>query len=141
MKCSSYYPVLMTADVAATAAFYCRTLGFRALYETEWYVHLQSAEDETVNLGILHRDHETVPAAHRGRSAAGLLLNFEVADVDAVHARLAGTGLRLVQPLRDEPFGQRHFIAEGPEGVLIDIITPIPPAPEFAAAYVPGAAP
>lgn len=32
-----------------------------------------------------------------------------------------------VLPLRSEDFGQRHAIFEGPEGLLIDIITPIPP--------------
>ncbi len=30
---------------------------------------------------------------------------------------------------------QRHFIIEAPGGVLIDVIEPIEPSPEFAAAY------
>lgn len=138
MKSTSYYPVLLTADVAATAAFYRRHLGFRPVFESDWYMHLQSEEDETVNLAVLARDHDTIPAAGRGRSAAGVILNFEVADVDAVHARLTGAGMKPLQPLRDEAFGQRHFILEGPDGVLIDIITPIPPSAEFAAGHQAG---
>ncbi|PFN00621.1 glyoxalase/bleomycin resistance/extradiol dioxygenase family protein, partial [Bacillus cereus] len=31
-------------------------------------------------------------------------------------------------PLRNEEFGQRHFITSDPNGVLIDIITIIPPS-------------
>ncbi len=38
-------------------------------------------------------------------------------------------------PLRDEAFGQRHFITRDPNGVLIDIIKPIPPSAEFAQQY------
>ena len=96
------------------------------------YVHLQMPEDPAMNLAILDGQHPTIPAVGRGRST-GLLLNFEVEDVDAVHARLLAEGLTPIQPLRSEDFGQRHFILQGPEGVLIDIITPIPPSADFAA--------
>ncbi|TIP34948.1 MAG: glyoxalase, partial [Mesorhizobium sp.] len=53
MKTTSYYPVLMTGDVAATAAFYVEHFRFKALFDSDWYVHLQSAEDRRVNLGIV----------------------------------------------------------------------------------------
>ena len=140
MKCTQYYPVIMTGDVAGTARFYCENLGFTALFEADWYVHLQSSEDVGVNLAILHGDHATVPEAGRGR-AAGLLLNFEVEDVDAVHADLAAKGLPMLLALRDEDFGQRHFITADPNGVLIDVITPIPPKGEFAEMYAEAARP
>ncbi|MFX4229610.1 MAG: hypothetical protein ACFHHU_17570 [Porticoccaceae bacterium] len=44
-------------------------------------------------------------------------------------------------PLRDEPFGQRHFITRDPNGVLIDVIKPIPPSAEFLAQYAADAVP
>jgi hypothetical protein len=37
--------------------------------------------------------------------------------------------------LRDEAFGQRHFITRDPAGVMIDVIKVIPPSEEFAAQY------
>ena len=43
-----------------------------------------------------------------------MLLNFEVADVDAKHTELSAAGLPMLLPLRDEPFGQRHFITQDP---------------------------
>src|SRR5690606_24206233 len=79
MKTTSYYPVIMTDDVAGTAAFYCDHFGFEARFESGWYVHLQSGEDEGVNLAILDGSHETIPPVARGR-ASGLILNFEVED-------------------------------------------------------------
>ena len=140
MRCTQFYPVIMTDQVAETAAFYVDHFRFEPKFESDWYVHLQSREDAAVNIAILSGDHETIPAMGRGR-VSGLLINFEVADVDAEYARVEAAGLPILLPLRDEPFGQRHFITQDPAGVLIDIITPIPPSPEFLAQYAEDAVP
>ena len=140
MKTTSYYPVLMTDDVVGTARFYTEHFRFRPLFEADWYVHLQSAEDRRVNLGIVRFDHETVPEAARAR-ASGLLINFEVKDPDAVYERVVAAGLPILRTLRDEDFGQRHFITMDPNGVLIDVIRPIPPSAAFAEQYAAEALP
>ncbi|MBY4947356.1 VOC family protein [Cupriavidus respiraculi] len=140
MKTTSFYPVIMTGDVAGTAAFYQRHFGFQALFSADWYVHLQSREDAGVNLAILDGQHHTIPEVGRSR-ASGVILNFEVDDPDAVYRDLQAAGLPILLTLRDEDFGQRHFITADPNGVLIDVIKPIPPSAEFAAAYEAGAMP
>jgi uncharacterized glyoxalase superfamily protein PhnB len=134
MIITSFYPVLASVDVGAAADFYERNLGFRRLFTSDWYVHLQQVEHPEVNLALLAANHETVPADHR-TPAKGVLLNFEVADVDAEYARLTDGGAEVVLRLRDEPWGQRHFILRGPDGVLLDIIKPIPPSEQFATSY------
>src|SRR5690606_27285198 len=121
-------------------AFYVEHFGFRPLFESDWYVHLQSVENEAINLAVLDGNHETIPVEGRGR-VSGLLLNFEVEDVDAVHDRLVGAGLPVLRSLRDEDFGQRHFITADPNGVLIDIIKPIAPVGEFVDQYADEARP
>jgi uncharacterized glyoxalase superfamily protein PhnB len=65
----------------------------------------------------------------------GLLINFEVDDVDAEYARLMNAALPMLQEVRSEAFGQRHFITLDPAGVMIDVITVIPPSTKFAAGY------
>ena len=75
--------MLQVADVAATAQFYVEHFRFVPLFEADWYVHLQSRDDEAVNLAILRYDHDTVPEVARKRSQ-GVILNFEVEDPDAV---------------------------------------------------------
>ena len=140
MKANSYSPVIMTEKVAETAAFYQRHFRFRSLFATDWYVHLQSTEDEAVNLAILDGGHETIPPSGRGQ-VSGLILNFEVDDPDRIHDELSAAGLPILLSLRDEAFGQRHFITADPNGVLIDVIKPIPPSAEFAANYEPSALP
>jgi uncharacterized glyoxalase superfamily protein PhnB len=140
MKITSYYPVIMTERVGETAAFYVKHFGFQENFASDWYVHLQSAEDSAINLAILDGRHETIPAQGRGR-VGGLLLNFEVEDVDAVYDGVRKAGLPILLAIRDEDFGQRHFITADPNGVLIDIIKPIPPSAEFAALYAEEALP
>ena len=81
MRCTQYYPVIMTSDVAGTCQFYRDHFGFKTIFDSDWYVHLQSMEDETVNLAVLQGNHETVPEVARSQ-VSGLILNFEVEDVD-----------------------------------------------------------
>ena len=134
MKSTSYYPVLMVEDVTATADFYKRHFRFAALFESDWYAHLQSSEDKRVNLGVVRFDHESVPEAGRAPTR-GLLINFEVRDPDAIYARAKEAGLPVLRDLCDEDFGQRHFITADPNGVLIDVIKPIRPSAAFLAQY------
>ncbi|RNL62378.1 glyoxalase [Nocardioides marmoriginsengisoli] len=141
MKVTSYYPVVMTTDVAGTADFYQEHFGFRALFTADWYVHLQLPDDPRVNLAVLDGANQTIPAVARGQVAGGLLLNFEVEDPDSAYERLRAAGLPILLELRDEPFGQRHFITSDPNGVLIDIIKPIPPSGEYVEQYAEGALP
>ncbi|MBX9421038.1 MULTISPECIES: VOC family protein [Streptomyces] len=131
-----FYPVLSTRDVAASRDFYTRHLGFEVTFEADWYVSLRRPDAPQYELALLAHDHPTVPAPHRGALQGGLLLNFEVDDVDSEYQRLV-TEARLpeVLPLRTEEFGQRHFIVAAPDGVLIDVITVVPPSAEYAAHY------
>lgn len=135
MKITSYYPVLMVKDVRATAEFYVKHFRFQALFECDWYMHLQSTVDESVNLALLKYDHETVPEPAR-KLVTGMLLNFEMEDVDDFYEEAKAAGLPIHVELKDEEFGQRHFITSDPNGVLIDVIKPIPPSEEFAKMYL-----
>jgi catechol 2,3-dioxygenase-like lactoylglutathione lyase family enzyme len=133
MSDTSLYPVLMSRDVDAAASFYRDFIGFETTFESDWYVSLRLGEFE---LAILAHDHPTVPDGYR-ELPRGVIVNLEVSDVDAVHTQLAGkTEANVVLPLRDEDFGQRHFIVAAPDGVLLDIIQPVAPSEDYASAYV-----
>lgn len=137
MKICSFYPVIMTEKVASSAEFYRSFFRFETVFEADWYVSLRLSRDhETAfELAILDSRHSTIPAAYR-HSANGLILNFEVDDVDEEYDRLIRKEkLPLHLDIRDEAFGQRHFITSDPNGVLIDVIKIIPPSEEFIKQY------
>jgi uncharacterized glyoxalase superfamily protein PhnB len=87
-------------------------------------------------LALLDYRHDTIPQNFRKAFGGGLLLNLEVEDVDSVYRTFQEAGLPVHLELRSEAFGQRHFISEDPNGVLLDIITPIPFSGAFAAETV-----
>ncbi|PSL08281.1 putative glyoxalase superfamily protein PhnB [Haloactinopolyspora alba] len=135
MSVTSFYPVIQSSDPATSHAFYRTHFGFETTFESDWYVSLRHPEPPHDELALLDHRHPTLPPAYRA-PARGLLLNFEVTDVDAEYDRLVrGAGLSVELDLRSEDFGQRHFIIAAPDDVLIDVITPIEPVGEFADQY------
>jgi uncharacterized glyoxalase superfamily protein PhnB len=134
MRLSSFYPVLFTDDIAASSAFYTTHFGFHETFRSDWYMSLIHSERKAYQLAIMQPTHDSIPEGFREHRSS-LLLNFEVPDATSEYERLQAAGVRIVQPLRDEDWGQRHFIAVDPGGVLIDVIETIPPSPEFAAQY------
>jgi catechol 2,3-dioxygenase-like lactoylglutathione lyase family enzyme len=131
---TSIFPTICADDVAATRDFYADHLGFRVVFDIGWYVQLEAPSGSKPQIGIVEREHESVPDRFRLRPA-GVLVAIEVDDVDAVHERISAAGSEIALSLRSEDFGQRHFMTVDPSGTLVDVITPIPPSREFAAAY------
>lgn len=129
------FPTTCAADVAASRDFYVDHLGFEVVFDSGWYVQLEAPAGHRPQLGIVQRDHPSVPEGFR-RAPAGVLVSIEVDDVDGVHARAVAAGLPIALELRSEAFGQRHFMTVDPDGILVDVITPIPPDAEHAAQYV-----
>ncbi len=139
MKLSSYYPVIGTTDVAGTVGFYRRHFPLVPAFDSGWYVHLVWKDQPSVNLAVLDCTHPSVPEGFR-RPAEGVLINLEVEDVDGAFERLRAEGAPIVLPLRDEPWGQRHFIVQDPNGLLLDVIRPIPPDDSYRDFYLDPAA-
>ncbi len=133
------FPVVCSTDVAASRAFYAEYFGFRTIFDADWYMQLESPDGSKPQLGIVARDHESVPEPHR-RDPAGVLISIEVDDVDKAYARIVACGVDIALSLRDEAFGQRHFIAVEPSGALVDVIKPIPPTGEYVDLYAAAAA-
>lgn len=64
-----------------------------------------------------------------------MILNFEVEDVDSEYERFKEQNVEIIQNLKDEEWGQRHFIISDPNGILIDIIEMIEPSIEYLNDY------
>ncbi|WP_028610142.1 VOC family protein [Paenibacillus harenae] len=137
MKVNSFYSVILSDQVSLSAEFYRSYFGFETVFEADWYVSLRLPQEAErgFELAILEAGHPTIPAAYR-RSVNGLILNFEVDHVNEEYERLIKQEkLPLLVDIRDEEFGQRHFITSDPNGVLIDVITIIPPSEAYGEQY------
>jgi uncharacterized glyoxalase superfamily protein PhnB len=52
-----------------------------------------------------------------------MFLTIEVANVDEEYKRIKALNVPIEIPLRDEPWGDRHFAIVDPNGIGIDIVT------------------
>ena len=125
------FPIILSEDPAATRDFYVDLLGFEISFNSDWFIDLEAPSNPGAELAIWQRDHELIPPSIR-HSPQGIILNIVVDDVDAVHAAAVERGLAILQELRNEEYGQRHFITRDPAGTLVDISTPIEMSGSFA---------
>lgn len=136
MKTHSLYPLIQVKDVESTARFYETHLGFKRIFSSDWYIQLRATGDHPLEIALIVDHHDSIPEPGRGLTQ-GMVLSLYVDDAAAEAERLAKAGMTIVQPLRDEVFGQRHVIAADPNGLYLDIITPIEPDPAFLATLNP----
>jgi uncharacterized glyoxalase superfamily protein PhnB len=94
--------IFTVRDIAASLAYYRDALGFDITFQY----------GEPVFYACLCRDavalHLRAARAPDWISGHGALCIF-VADVDAVHAELAGRGARIIAPPQDYDYGMRDF--------------------------------
>jgi catechol 2,3-dioxygenase-like lactoylglutathione lyase family enzyme len=118
---------IVTEKLTETKAFYTQTLGFGVTFENEFYLLMHTPNHEA-EISFLLPNHPSQQALfHAPFQHQGVYLTIEVDDVDALHNTLKGRGVEIKIDLRDEPWGDRHFAIQDPNGVGIDIVQYAPP--------------
>ncbi|MDW7693825.1 VOC family protein [Flammeovirgaceae bacterium SG7u.111] len=118
---------ILTEKLSETKSFYTQNLGFRIQFENDFYL-LLTTPNEQDKVGFLKPNHQTQhPFFHKPFLGEGLFLTIEVEDVDKLYFELKKLGVEIKVTIRDEPWGERHFAIEDPNGIGIDIIKYIQP--------------
>jgi catechol 2,3-dioxygenase-like lactoylglutathione lyase family enzyme len=113
---------IITSKLKETRAFYTEKLGFGITFENEFYLLMHTPNKER-EISFLLPDHPSQqPLFHKPFQGQGMYLTIEVDDVDKVYAELKKKGVAIKIELRDEPWGDRHFAIEDPNGIGIDIV-------------------
>lgn len=113
---------VVTEQVQASRDFYTRLFGCEVIYEGEggWFVLLQLGESE---LGFMQPGLPTqAPVFRPAFGGQGLWISVDVDDVDAEYARIQALDVPIEVPLRDEPWGDRHFVVLDPNGIGVDVV-------------------
>jgi len=121
MKITASAVSLNVDDVAASVRFLTTHFGFTVEMSADGFASLSRA-DAGMNVVFLRRGLETLPADQRDDHAAGLILAFEVDDLEGELARLRAEGVAITMPLRSEEWGQRAFQVRDPNGVIIELL-------------------
>ena len=127
----AFFPVMTTAELDAVNHYYQQTFGFQAaFYEKDFYLHLIHP-DNGIQLGFLMPNHETQPDfLHPKMVSEGYIISFEVADVQQAYQQAQDENLKIVMNLKDEAWGQRHFMVQDPAGFHIDVVESFTPNSE-----------
>ncbi|HEY9888583.1 MAG TPA: VOC family protein [Candidatus Obscuribacterales bacterium] len=119
---------LITENLEASKAFYCRLFGCEVIYDSDWFVLLRLGQSE---LGFMLPNLEAqAPIFRPAFAGKGAWITIDVEDAQAEYQRLAALGAPIEVELRDEPWGDRHFVVVDPNGIGVDIVQhQLSPAP------------
>lgn len=113
---------IITNKLAATKSFYTEVLGFGVTFENEFYLLLHTP-GHTSELSFLLPEHPSQqPLFQPAFGGQGVYLTIEVEDVDKLYEQIRNKGIDIKIEIRDEPWGDRHFAIEDPNGVGIDLV-------------------
>ena len=115
-----------------TAGLYTELFGFEIIFRNaDWYIQLALPGNTAVQFGIIRRNYSFLPKPLQ-LPAQGIIFTIQVEDVDSVCKEVMKRGYHVVQALRDEEFGQRHFLMKDPNGLIVNVSMPIAMSGRFA---------
>lgn len=121
----------MTDRLTDARDFYVRWLGMEVTFELDWVVYV-SRPAGAGRTGVCFMapglEHQ-IPEHRTPYTGDSVILTFQVDDARRELAALRERGFEPDVDIRDEPWGQRHFMTRDPAGVWVDIVQEIEPAP------------
>lgn len=121
------YTILYVDDVAAALDFYEHAFGLERalLHESGDYGELSTGETKLAfSSTALMRQLGKAPAKPIA-DAPVFELAFETQDVRGALERAVKAGAKLVQDVREEPWGQTTSYVSDPNGYLVEICSPV----------------
>ncbi len=113
---------IITEKMKETKTFYQEILGFGVTFENEFYLLMHTPGHEA-QLSFLLPDHPSQQPLFQPRfKGEGRYLTIEVDDVDGLYKQIKDKGVDIKIDIRDEPWGDRHFAIQDPNGIGIDLV-------------------
>lgn len=113
---------IVTSKIEETKTFYSQMFGFGITFQNDFYL-LMHTPDKQTEISFLLPDHPSQqPLFKPAFKGHGVYLTLEVDDVNHWYKKLINKGAEIKIDLRDEPWGDRHFAVQDPNGVGIDIV-------------------
>ncbi len=107
--------IIWTDDLPRMLRFYRDTLGLTPLHERPAFVNFQWG-DFRLSVGV----HDDVSGANA--DPLRIMLNLDVADIEAVHARLRAAGIAFSRPPEPEPWGGIVATFQDPDGNTLQLM-------------------
>lgn len=129
MQAKTIVPIVSTAKMAETRAFYVEKLGLQLSFEHPHYLGVRTGDEGAAEIGFMLPDTDW-PDEFGGK---GISFGIGVENADTECDRLRQAGVTILSDPADMPWGARAFSITDPNGVVLLISHPIPADVEFAA--------
>ncbi len=130
------YTVFISPDIVLSKEFYTKWFGFTSIFESSWFILLQSPGQKSFPLAFMSEEHPSSPPVPKAMHGDAAFLTLQVADAAAVYEAMKSAGLPFSYQLKDEPWGQRRFAVTDPSGMHVDVIEQIEPQEGFWDPYM-----
>lgn len=104
--------------------FYTKLFDFTVDYDSDWFVHLISQENQ-LELGIISKKSEIIPKSAQG-NPQGFYITFVVDSADEIYEIAKAEKFHILSEPSDTFYGQRRMLLQDPNGVVVDVSSPIP---------------
>ena len=123
IEIDAMFPVMVSSNLEAIKQYYESVFGFNAVfYDPGFYLHLVSP-NSGVQLGFLLPNHATQPEfLHPIMATNGYVISLEVKDAAQAYAEAKNMNLDIAMELKEEDWGQIHFILQDPAGFRVDVV-------------------
>ncbi|MEH6448468.1 MAG: VOC family protein [Oleispira sp.] len=123
IEIDAMFPVMVTENLDAVKRFYETVFGFTAVfYDADFYLHLISPNN-SIQLAFLLPNLTNQPEfLHPIMSSEGFVISLEVKDAALAYSEAQKMNLNFIMGLKQEEWGQLHFIIQDPAGYSVDIV-------------------
>jgi uncharacterized glyoxalase superfamily protein PhnB len=123
IEVEAIFPVMVTEHLELVKQFYETVFGFDTVFfEPGFYLHLVSP-NTGAQLGYLMPNHVSQPEFLRTiLSTDGFVISFEVKDAAVAFKEAQEMKLDVAMELKNEEWGQLHFMVQDPAGFRVDVV-------------------
>ena len=126
MKVIRIVPNMSSDAFVASRDFYVAMFDLVVSVEhDDWYMHLMPESNAMLNIGFVKPDHELFAGRTASSGTYGVVLTIHVDDVDEAYKRAKKLGAEIAAEIRNEDYGQRHFLMVDPNGLVLNVMSTI----------------
>jgi predicted enzyme related to lactoylglutathione lyase len=126
MKVIRIVPNLSSEAFVASRDFYAAMFDLVVGVELDdWYLQLMPESDTRLNIGFVKPDHELFADRSASSGTYGVVLTIHFDDVDEAYKRAQRLGAEIAAEIRNEDYGQRHFLVVDPNGLVLNVMSTI----------------
>lgn len=130
------YTVFISNNIHKSKEFYATWFGFETIFESTWFVLLQSPGEKKFSIAFMGEDHPSFPPAPKAMRGDGAFLTLQVADAAKVFDAMKKAGMPFSYQLKDEEWGQRRFAIVDPAGMHVDVVQQVEPGTGYWDKYM-----